>query len=425
MKKILIITYYWPPAGGPGVQRWLKFTEFLPEFGIQPVVYKPKNPHYPLKDQSLSANPEVEVLERSIFEPYALAGILSKKDTQNISSGIIKSKANQSLIQKSLLYIRGNFFIPDARKFWVQPSVKFLAEYLQNQDIETIITTGPPHSMHLIGLGLKSEFPDLKWIADFRDPWTNIGYHKDLKLNESSKLKHSNLESKVLKSADEIIVTSFQTKSEFESKTDKNITVITNGFDEKDFSGDLELSENFTISHIGSLLSERNPVALWEVFAELISENLAFKDFFELKLVGKVSDVVLDSIWEAGLKQYVSVEGYLDHNESVKRQRSSQVLLLIEINKTEPQGIIPGKIFEYLASKRPVLAIGPENWDVVKIIAETKSGQCFAYQDKLALKTYILSCFNEFLKGKLKVDSENIEKFSRRNLTKSLVNLIN
>lgn len=425
MKKILIITYYWPPAGGPGVQRWLKFTEFLPEFGIQPVVYKPKNPHYPLKDQSLSVNPEVEVLERSIFEPYALAGILSKKDTQNISSGIIKSKANQSLIQKSLLYIRGNFFIPDARKFWVQPSVKFLAEYLQNQDIETIITTGPPHSMHLIGLGLKSEFPDLKWIADFRDPWTNIGYHKDLKLNESSKLKHSNLESKVLKSADEIIVTSFQTKSEFESKTDKNITVITNGFDEKDFSDDLELSENFTISHIGSLLSERNPEALWEVFSELISENLAFKDFFELKLVGKVSDVVLDSIWEAGLKQYVSVEGYLDHNESVKRQRSSQVLLLIEINKTETQGIIPGKIFEYLASKRPVLAIGPENWDVVKIIAETKSGQCFAYQDKLALKTYILSCFNEFLKGKLKVDSENIEKFSRRNLTKSLVNLIN
>ncbi|WP_127845165.1 glycosyltransferase family protein [Psychroflexus aestuariivivens] len=424
MKKILIITYYWPPAGGPGVQRWLKFTNYLPEFNIQPVVYKPKNPHYPLKDQSLSVHSEVQILERSIFEPYAIAGILSKKDTQNISSGIIKSKANQNLVQKSLLYIRGNYFIPDARKFWIQPSIKFLTEYLRNQDIETIITTGPPHSMHLIGLGLKTEFPELKWIADFRDPWTNIGYHKDLKLNESSKLKHSNLESKVLKSADEIIVTSFQTKSEFESKTDKNITVITNGFDDKDFSEDIELSENFTISHIGSLLSERNPELLWEVFAELISENLAFKDFFELKLVGKVSDVVLDSIYKAGLKQYVSVEGYLDHDESVQRQRSAQVLLLIEIDKTETQGIIPGKIFEYLAAKRPILAIGPENWDVDRIIAETKSGQCFSYKDKLDLKVYILNCFNKFLKGKLKVDSENITKYSRKNLTKSLINLI-
>ncbi|MFN2261361.1 MAG: glycosyl transferase family 1 [Psychroflexus sp.] len=425
MKKTLIITYYWPPAGGPGVQRWLKFTEYLPEFGIQPVVYKPQNPHYPIKDKSLSSPPEVEILERSIFEPYALAGLLSKKDTQNISSGIIKSKDNQNLIQKSLLYIRGNFFIPDARKFWIQPSVKYLSEYIENQDIETVVTTGPPHSLHLIGLGLKSEFPHLKWLADFRDPWINIGYHKDLKLNESSKLKHENLETKVLQSADEIIVTSFQTKSEFESKTDKNITVITNGFDEKDFSEEVELSENFTISHIGSLLSERNPEALWEVFAELISENLAFKDFFELKLVGKVSDVVLESIYKAGLKQYVSVEGYLNHDESVQRQRSAQVLLLIEINKTETQGIIPGKIFEYLAAKRPILAVGPKNWDVETIISETKSGQCFSYRDKLDLKAYILSCFNEFLKGKLKVNSENITKYSRRNLTKSLVNLIN
>ncbi|MBZ9628453.1 glycosyl transferase family 1 [Psychroflexus sp. CAK1W] len=422
MKKVLIITYYWPPAGGPGVQRWLQFSKHLPKFGLQPIVYKPQNPSYPIKDASLDASQKVRVIEKSIFEPYALAEVLSKSNSKTISSGIIKSKKKQSWKERMMLYIRGNFFIPDARMLWVKPSISFLKDYIQNHEIETIITTGPPHSLHLIGSGLKEIYPELQWIADFRDPWTTIGYHSALKLTEKSKQKHLSLESYVLNSADQLVVTSFQTKAEFEQKTKTPIEVITNGYEE--ISVDAELSENFTVSHIGSLLNDRDPKILWEVFSELIEESLVFKDFFELKLIGKISESVLKSAHEAGLKNFVSVVGYLNHKDAVESQRTSQMLLLIEIDKPETRGIIPGKLFEYLASKRPILAIGPEGWDVGKIISETHSGDCFTYDEKKRLKSYIEKSFKAFLNGKLKAGTKNIEHYSRRNLTQKLTQLI-
>ena len=422
MKKILIITYYWPPAGGPGVQRWLQFSKYLPEFGYQPVVYKPQNPSYPITDSSLEVSPEVEVIEKSIFEPYAFAEIFSKSDSKTISSGIIKSRRKQSWKEKLMLYIRGNFFIPDARVFWVKPSVKFLKSYIETYAIETIITTGPPHSLHLIGLQLRKTHPELQWIADFRDPWTNIGYHSALKLTNASKQKHLALEHDVLNSADQLIVTSYQTKAEFEQKTQVPIEVITNGYSE--LAVDAELSENFTISHIGSLLNDRNPKALWEVLSELIEENPVFKDFFELRLIGKVSESVLKSAYKVGLKPYISVIGYLNHKDAVESQKSSQMLLLIEIDKPETRGIIPGKVFEYLAAKRPILAIGPEGWDVEKIISDTNSGAYFTYSDKLKLKSHLQESFQSFLNGKLKANTKNIEQYSRRQLTQNLTELI-
>lgn len=404
------------------MQRWLQFSKHLPKFGLQPIVYKPQNPSYPIKDASLDASQKVRVIEKSIFEPYALAEVLSKSNSKTISSGIIKSKKKQSWKERMMLYIRGNFFIPDARMLWVKPSISFLKDYIQNHEIETIITTGPPHSLHLIGSGLKEIYPELQWIADFRDPWTTIGYHSALKLTEKSKQKHLSLENYVLNSADQLVVTSFQTKAEFEQKTKTPIEVITNGYEE--ISVDAELSENFTVSHIGSLLNDRDPKILWEVFSELIEESLVFKDFFELKLIGKISESVLKSAHEAGLKNFVSVVGYLNHKDAVESQRTSQMLLLIEIDKPETRGIIPGKLFEYLASKRPILAIGPEGWDVGKIISETHSGDCFTYDEKKRLKSYIEKSFKAFLNGKLKAGTKNIEHYSRRNLTQKLTQLI-
>jgi len=193
-KKVLIVTYYWPPAGGPGVQRWLKFVKYLPENGVEPIVYCPQNPNYPLLDETL-----------------------------------IK-EVNSNITEKLMLYVRGNFFIPDARKNWVKPSVKYLSKYVKENGVDTIITTGPPHSLHLIGLQLKQKL-DVKWLADFRDPWTTIGYHKQLKLTKGSKAKHKNLEKTVLNTADVITVTSNNTKKEFEAITNQPITVITNGYD--------------------------------------------------------------------------------------------------------------------------------------------------------------------------------------------------
>jgi glycosyltransferase involved in cell wall biosynthesis len=385
-------------------------------------VYTPQNPHYPIIDHSLRAEPDVKVIQKPIFEPYTLANLISKKETKTISSGLIKSKTRQSWSERLMLYIRGNFFIPDARVLWVKPSVSFLKEYITKHAIQTIITTGPPHSLHLIGLQLKEEFESLQWIADFRDPWTTIGYHASLKLTETSKQKHLALEQKVLHSADQLITTSFQTKTEFESKTQTPVEVITNGYDEANV--DVELSENFTLAHIGSLLNERNPEVLWQVFSELIENNTMFKDFFELQLIGKISEGVLESAKHWGLKDFISVKGYLSHDEAIKSQRQAQMLLLIEINKPETRGIIPGKLFEYLVSKRPILAIGPEGWDVKSIITKTDSGACFHYQQKSELKAYIEKSFNSFLIGKLKANTNNIEQYSRRNLTQKLAELI-
>lgn len=422
MKNVLIITYYWPPAGGPGVQRWLQFSKHLPSFGIQPTVYKPQNPSYPIKDTSLDVSPDVNIIEKPIFEPYAFAELLSKSDSKTISSGLIKSRKRQSWKERLMLYIRGNFFIPDARVFWVKPSVKFLKDYIPKHDIETIITTGPPHSLHLIGLELKSMFPEIQWIADFRDPWTNIGYHSALKLTKKSQEKHLALENDVLNSADQLITTSFQTKAEFETKTQTPIEVITNGYEE--MAVEAELSENFTVSHIGSLLNDRNPEVLWQVLAELIEEDPVFKDFFDLKLIGKVSENVLESAHNAGLQKFISLIGYLNHKDAVESQRSSQMLLLIEIDKAETQGIIPGKLFEYLASRRPILAIGPEGWDVAKIISETNSGSCFTYNQKSELKAHMEEKFKAFLNGKLRAETKHIERYSRKNLTQKLTQLI-
>ncbi|RKR13321.1 glycosyl transferase family 4 [Maribacter vaceletii] len=419
MKKVLIIAYYWPPAGGPGVQRWLKFITYLRDFNIEPVLYIPENPHYPIQDTSLLKEiPEgIFIYKKPIFEPYKLAGIFSSKKTNRISSGLIQTK-KQSFLEKAFLWVRGNLFIPDARKFWVEPSISFLEDVIKKEKIETIITTGPPHSVHLIGLGLKKKL-NITWISDFRDPWTTIGYHKKLKLTEASKRKHKLLESKVLNSADKIIVTSATTKNVFKAITKQPIEVITNGYDIQ-IANDVALDSKFTIAHIGSLLTGRDPNVLWQALSELLIENADFKKLFSLQLVGVVSDDVLENIKKYSIHNNTEIVGYLSHNNAISFQRKSQVLLLIEINSEETKGIIPGKVFEYLAAKRPILGVGPKDWEVGQLIKETNAGEAFTYDSKEKLKEIILKWFNLYLVNKLKSTSNSIEKYSRKALTEQL-----
>lgn len=425
MKKVLIIAYYWPPAGGPGVQRWLKFVKYLPEFNIQPIVYVPKNATYPIIDKDLvkDVSKDAIILKQPIKEPYKLASFFSKKSTQSISSGIIKAERKQSFVEKALLYARGNFFIPDARVGWVNPSVTYLSNYIKNNAIDTIITTGPPHSMHLIGMQLQKRFA-VKWIADFRDPWTSIGYHKELKLTEKSAQKHKDLEKEVLNNADAIITTSFTTKKEFSKITQKPIHVITNGYDVEYIEKPL-MDEKFTISHIGSLLSKRNPRILWKVLKDILKENEAFRNDFQLQLIGKVSSDIIDTLTEFRLNNYLNVVGYVSHTDALKYQRSSQMLLMIEIDSYETQGIIPGKLFEYMAAERPILAIGPVNSDVEKIIKDTNVGNYFNYDDLDRLKDYILDCYQKYQQKNLKVYGMGLQYYSRKKLTEKLADILN
>ena len=423
MKRALVITYYWPPAGGPGVQRWLKFVTYFKEFGIEPVVFIPDNPHYPLQDKSIvSEIPEgIEIIRFPIKEPYGFAKIFSKKKTNQVSSGIITNK-NQSVLEKLLLWIRGNFFIPDARIGWVKPAVGFLKEYLAKNDMDIVISSGPPHSLHLIGMELQKQL-HLPWIADFRDPWTTIHYHKSLLLTKASEAKHKALESLVLNSANHILVTSPSTAKEFSLLTTKPITVITNGFEpiKIDTPG---LDTTFSIAHIGSLLTQRNPTYLWEVLSQIVKEDPIFDQDLEICLTGVVSDEVLSTIALAGLTNNTTIKGYVSHKEAVVLQHKAQVLLLLEQDSEDTKAIIPGKLFEYLQAARPIIAIGPKGSDIEGIINTTASGVYVSAHQKDVLKKQILLYYNAYKKEALFISSKNIELYTRKALTKKLAGVI-
>jgi hypothetical protein len=423
MKKALIICYYWPPAGGPGVQRWLKFVTYLKSFDIDPVVYVPQNPNYPIVDQDLVAQipKEITVLKLPIKEPYKFAAIFSKKKTQQISSGIISNK-KPSPLEKLLLYIRGNYFIPDARVGWVDPSVVFLKQYLKVNPVDCIITSGPPHSMHLIGMELQKQ-EHLPWIADFRDPWTTIHYHKSLRLTKASEAKHRALETLVLNSANHILVTSPTSQKEFSLLTNKPITVITNGFEPIEADTPV-LDTTFSIAHIGSLLTQRNPTELWEVLSQIVKEDPVFAQDLEICLTGVVSDEVLSFIDLVGLKNNTTTKGYVPHKEALILQHKAQVLLLLEVDSQDTKAIIPGKLFEYLQAARPIIAIGPKGSDIEGIINTTASGVYVSADQKDVLKKQILLYYNAYKKEALFINSKNIELFTRKALTKKLAGVI-
>lgn len=415
--KVLIITYYWPPAGGSGVQRWLKFVKYLQNFDIEPIVYCPDNPNYEVTDDSLiNEIPErITILKQPIFEPNNL--IKSKKvATAKVSS-------NPSLIQKMMQYVRGNYFIPDARKYWIKPSVKFLTEYLKNNPVDAVISTGPPHSMHLIAMQLKQKL-GIKWIADFRDPMSNLFYNDTLLLTDKSKQKLQQLEKEILTTANKVITVSEHLKTEFEEHCN-DVSVITNGFDDEPTNDqNTRVDKKFTLSHIGLLPAQSNPIILWKVLQELIQENSAFANDFKLRLVGNVSNQAKESITEFGLNHHAEYISYVPHIEAVAIQKQSQVLLLLVPNSEGAKGIVTGKVFEYLTSKRPILAIAPTDGDLASILVKTNTGVAIDFNDAEKMKATLLDFYTKFRENNLKVHAIGIQQYHRKNLTEQLAQII-
>ncbi|OPB87654.1 glycosyltransferase family protein [Elizabethkingia occulta] len=424
-KKILIITYYWPPAGGPGVQRWLKFAKYLPENKWEPIIYTPENPSYPLLDESLVKDvpKNIQIIQNKIWEPYQLAEKLNKKN-KKFKAGQFDVGKNQSWKSKLSIFVRGNFFIPDARKFWVNPSISFLKKYLEANPVDVIVTTGPPHSLHLIGKGLKKYFPAIKWIADFRDPWTEISYYKHLKLTSWADQKHRKLEKEVFQNADITLATSYGDAENFR-KAGANSACITNGFDKEEFNKKSVKNSKFTLSYIGVLEQLRNPENLWKVLSDIVQENSDFAQNFELRFVGRVDDIILENLQSSPLKDNLNLIGYIPHEQSVKEMENADMLLITNFPKQESAGIIPGKIFEYLATQNPILSVGPEKADVEKILNETKAGDHFTYQDHEAIRSFVLQNYNNWRNNTVNQNSENLMQFSRRNLTTNLASLLN
>ena len=419
-KKVLIITYYWPPAGGSGVQRWLKFSKYLRDFEIEPVIYTIDNPSYPILDKSLESEipKDLEILKQAIFEPNSMLSFFGRNNKKE-SAGFLNP--NPTFLGKIVQYIRANYFIPDARKFWIQPSVNFLSNYLENNHIDAIITTGPPHSMHLIGLELKKKL-GIKWISDFRDPWTEIDYFQQLPLTKKATKKHQDLEQEVLIKSDMVVVVGETMKEKFLQHT-KRIEVLTNGFDTIEDLSTQKLDEKFSITHVGLMNSDRNPTILWEVLNEISNTNLNFKNDLRIKLIGKLDDAVIQDL-KVFDHNTIETIPYLDHKDVGKYQASSQILLLSINEVPSAKGIITGKIFEYLQAKRPILAIGPEDGDAAMILKNTNAGTIVGFKNKTALKATILNLYKDYKEGVLFVKSIDIEQYHRKNITSQLAEVI-
>lgn len=427
MKKVLIITYYWPPSGGAGVQRWVKFTKYLRDFGCEPIVYVPENPEYPSQDDSfLKDIPEdVQIIKRKIWEPYNIYRNLFGKKGEAIPAGFISEKTKSGWKEKLSIAIRGNFLIPDPRKFWIKPSVKFLTRFIKENHIDAIVTTGPPHSMHMIGLGLKSRFSNVKWIADFRDPWTNIDFYNELQLSKWADKKHHSLEKKVVQSADELIVVSKNMVEEFSAMSPRSITLIPNGYDAEDMPKiQPELDGKFTISHIGTMNAARNPFNLWKACGDLIKESEEFAKDLRIQLIGKVDFSVIEGVKFNGLEEHLVRIDYLPHQEAIRKQQSSQVLLLLINNSANAKGILTGKFFEYLASGRPVMGVGPADGDAAEILRNTGAGEMFEYGEVTQLKEKIEIWYELYKQNSLKISVSSVEKYSRKSLTSQLAEII-
>ena len=440
-KKVLIITYYWPPSGGAGVQRWLKFVKYLNNFGWEPIIYTPSNAEMPIEDASLLKDipDNTQVIQRPIWEPYSFyKSFVGQKKDVKINTGFLTENKKPTFAENISVWIRGNLFIPDARRFWIRPSVSYLSQYLLENPVDAIVSTGPPHSMHLIARGLQQKL-GLPWLADFRDPWTKIDFYKDLKLTAWADRQHHKLEKTVLLHANSIITVSPTLTRELQetavspsfkkSVPNQQFKTITNGFDPDDTASEqVQLDQCFSIAHIGTMVRSRNPLVLWQALSELIKEVAGFSSHIQIKLVGKVDLQVTESLAKFGLTPFVSRIDYLPHNQISKVQRESQLLLLIINDTPNAKGILTGKLFEYLSSQRPIVAIGPKDGDAANVLTQTQAGQTFPFdqQEGLpALKADLLRAFNQYLNHTLSIVSQNTAVYSRRELTRELANELN
>lgn len=434
MKRVLIISYYWPPTGGSGVQRWVKFAKYLPSEGWQPVIYTPENPEQLAVDASLQAEvPEAaEIIRTRIIEPYELYKNLLRKSGHSKEAVEVNpvNAQNKSMLQKAAMWVRGNLFRPDPRCLWIRPSVRFLKKYLSEHPVDLIVTTGPPQSMHMIGLRLARE-TGLPWIADFRDPWTRIFYFKHLSMTPATVRWHKKMEKRVLDEASAVVAVSPLVQQEFQAMTATPVELITNGFDECDFPSEKcteaygGAEQEFVITHTGLFAADGNPTVLWDVLAEKCREDKNFRKLLKIKLIGKTDEQILKALKNRGLDGSLTDMGYQPHSVAVDEQRKASVLILPLRKEPEYKAVLPGKLFEYMASERPVLGIGQPDGAMAMILSEAKTGTVLDWEDKKGISEYIDKCWKRHLEGRLTTEGADISRFTRRSTTRQMAELFN
>ena len=414
------------------MQRWVKFAKYLPSEGWQPVIYTPENPEQLAVDHSLEAEiPEdTEIIKTHVTEPYELYKRFLKRSGHSKEAVEVNpvNAQNKSLAQKAAMWIRGNLFRPDPRCLWIRPSVRFLKKYLEEHPVDLIVSTGPPQSMHLIGRRLAEE-TGLPWIADFRDPWTKIFYFKHLAMTKATERWHHRMEKKVLDDATAVVAVSPLVQQEFQAMTQTPVELITNGYDECDFPDERNTAaaggpdKDFTVTHTGLFAADGNPTVLWEVLAEKCADDADFRSKLKIKLIGKTDEQIIKAIDNAGLKENLTDLGYQPHNIAVEEQRQASLLILPLRKEPEYRAVLPGKLFEYLASCRPIFGIGQTDGAMSMILNQTKIGVVLDWNDKEGIRNHIDNCWTRHLEGRLETDSADISGFTRRSLTRQMAKL--
>lgn len=428
MKKVLIITYYWPPSAGAGVFRWLKFTKYLRSYAWEPIIYTPENPESPVNDHSLEKDVPADIMtiKRRIWEPYQYYKTLTgKKQEQKIQAGFLNEEKEAGLAEKFATWLRGNFFIPDARMFWIRPSVRTLAEWLHQNPVDAIVSTGPPHSLHMIALALNEKF-NIPWLADFRDPWTQIDFYDKLMLTAVADKRHKKMEKRVLQQADAVMTVSNSCARDLEQLCNRKVHVVTNGFDEDDLDTlPAFRHDHFSITHLGAMNADRNPLALWKALEELVAINEQFRKSLKIILIGKTDYAVRQSLDSGGLMSFTELISYKPHKEALQQAAQSAVLLLALNNTPNVMGIAPGKLYEYLALRRPILCLGPPAGDAAAIIGETRSGICTDFDDVDSCKSALLTFYKQFQTNRLETENQKLSNYSRQKLAGDVAILLN
>lgn len=425
-KKVLIITYYWPPSGGGGVQRWLKFVKYLPEYGWEPIVFTPENPDFELQDDGLLADvPKgIQVIKQPIWEPFALyRKLMGKKAVQK--QGVV-SQTGGSLVGRLIRWIRGNAFVPDARVFWVRPASKYLINYLKENPVDVIATTGPPHSMHLIGQRVKRK-TGIPWVADFRDPWSEWDVLPQLSLNKRSWERHKQMEFGVLNLADKVVTVSNRLGEALDRIAGVPVTeVVNNGYDGADFDEfESQVPDKFRLVHMGLLNEGRNPVKLWKVLDKLCEREPDFADELEVVLAGTIEQSVKNHVAEyKHLASRVKILDYIPHEEAITVNRSAALLLVLLNQTSNSPWILPGKMYEYLPIHRPILSFGPLESDANDLLKGCGYAGFLRYNDVKGIQALVLNYFRAYQEGNTKEGNASVEQFTRKNLTAKLSGIL-
>jgi hypothetical protein len=431
-KKILIITYYWPPSSGSGVQRWMYFTYYLKKYGFNPLVLtvKENQASYRNVDESFLDNvSDIDTYRTSTIEPLKLYSLITSRSLKKgIPQGVV-GENSKGLLHKLFSYIRGTYFIPDSRIGWNLFAYKKAKKIIKQNKIDLVITTGPPHSTHLIGLKLKNKF-NIKWISDFRDPWSDLYYNKDLIRSKRAIQKDIRLEKLVLDKSDLVLTVGENLKELLVSKSPSikyKAHHIYNGFD-KVLNDSIKTKKpnHFEITFVGTLTENQPYKSLIKTLKALVQNNHEIN--ISLRLAGNIQNKILDEIRKELHGINIIITGFVDHKTAIQLMKNANLLVNILAEMEHSRILVSGKQMEYIATGNPILCFGDTEGESAKLLSETGNSITVPKDNIEAGVNFISKNYDIWKNGGSTQKTDDISYInskSRESTAKQLIKLIN